>query len=414
MLTNISHNPFRILDVYADASQRQILANKGKRLALASVGKSTERLLDMPGFLPNINCDATAIEEAYKQLHLPTNKVKHVLMWMMRPDEESLCNALQNCKSDNIEQTISSFADYRLTIEGDQNAPLWLLHDLMFLNMLAGKYSDAYFYVSELSQRVDEWLRCTGCEIVGLRPSDLTQMFIDVAEQNGISIDIEERLIDIHRRLLELTEKVEKNPAFIFTLYKESLASLPLLKMAPGYLDSYYLDIANKIAKAIIDVCLYYTSDNNEYRFFSISKSKASELADYAESVMYGTSLAYDLQHLRDCINSDADGPYINPPSTEYSKIDRGCSIATIAFYILIAIILCILRFTCSSSESTRKHSYQTHIYSGYKTEDGKLPPLTEEQMEKLREMLHESMAKDVDASPSPTEHHSHHSHRNR
>ncbi len=80
----IEQNPFRILGVYANASRKEIVANKGKANAFLKVGKLVDYSLDLKGILPTIERTEAIINEADAHLSIAKEYIKYAQFWFVK------------------------------------------------------------------------------------------------------------------------------------------------------------------------------------------------------------------------------------------------------------------------------------------------------------------------------------------
>ena len=80
----INHNPYRVLGVYANASLREITANKTKLARYASVGRSVSFDADLDGILSPVDRTETSVEKAFADLSLEQDKLKYALFWFVK------------------------------------------------------------------------------------------------------------------------------------------------------------------------------------------------------------------------------------------------------------------------------------------------------------------------------------------
>lgn len=77
-------NPYRILGVYANAPQKDIVANKGKATAFLKVNKPVEFPLDLKGILPAPNRTLDLINEAEAHLAIAKEQIKYAQFWFLK------------------------------------------------------------------------------------------------------------------------------------------------------------------------------------------------------------------------------------------------------------------------------------------------------------------------------------------
>ena len=86
MLEIITNNPFRILGVYSNCKQTEIVRNVGKMKAYLNVGRSVEFPTDMQGLLPNLNRTLEITQAAQAAINLPNDKIRYALFWFCNAD----------------------------------------------------------------------------------------------------------------------------------------------------------------------------------------------------------------------------------------------------------------------------------------------------------------------------------------
>ena len=73
----VLQNPYRILGVYANATKKDIVANKGKATAFLKVNKTVEYPLDLKGILPATNRTLDLMNEAEAHLAIAKEQIKY-------------------------------------------------------------------------------------------------------------------------------------------------------------------------------------------------------------------------------------------------------------------------------------------------------------------------------------------------
>ncbi len=83
MLNTIVNNPFRLLGVYSNATQKEITANATKQKAFLKVNKTTSFPSDLSWKMGIPQRSAAAIENSQAQINLPDDKITHALFWFV-------------------------------------------------------------------------------------------------------------------------------------------------------------------------------------------------------------------------------------------------------------------------------------------------------------------------------------------
>lgn len=99
----ISHNPFRVLGVYCNASQREIQSNAARIKRFLEIGKQPSFQTDFNEVLPPIERTQEMVDKALSQISQPKEKLAFALLWFSKPRCEQHKNAealLRNNKAD--------------------------------------------------------------------------------------------------------------------------------------------------------------------------------------------------------------------------------------------------------------------------------------------------------------------------
>lgn len=108
----IEHNPFRMLGVPANATARDIAANKGK-MRLLDVGKDVVFPLDLsdisPRLLSPIERTIEKVSVAERDINLPQDKIKYALFWFAQPSDPLGKLAYDHMLQGNIEKAQEIF-----------------------------------------------------------------------------------------------------------------------------------------------------------------------------------------------------------------------------------------------------------------------------------------------------------------
>ena len=80
----VLQNPYRILGVYANATKKDIIANKGKATAFLKVNKPVEYPIDLKGILPTPNRTLDLMNEAEAHLAIAKEQIKYAQFWFLK------------------------------------------------------------------------------------------------------------------------------------------------------------------------------------------------------------------------------------------------------------------------------------------------------------------------------------------
>ena len=80
----VLQNPYRILGVYANASKKDIVANKGRATAFLKVNRPVEYPLDLKGILPAPDRTLDLMNEAEGHLAIAKEQIKYAQFWFLQ------------------------------------------------------------------------------------------------------------------------------------------------------------------------------------------------------------------------------------------------------------------------------------------------------------------------------------------
>lgn len=113
----ISLNPFRVLGVYCNASQREIQSNAARIKRFLEIGKQPSFKTDFNDVLPPIERTQEMVDKALSQISQPKEKLAYAFLWFARPRCEQHQRAeslLRNNKADEAcELLIHNCGDIR-------------------------------------------------------------------------------------------------------------------------------------------------------------------------------------------------------------------------------------------------------------------------------------------------------------
>ena len=81
-MKNFFENPYRIIGVLANASEKDLQQRKSKIQAFARIGKAIDSEFDF-SFLPAIERSSEQIERAFASIEQAQDKVNHALFWFI-------------------------------------------------------------------------------------------------------------------------------------------------------------------------------------------------------------------------------------------------------------------------------------------------------------------------------------------
>ncbi len=141
MIDIISSNPYRILGVYANASMREIVANRGKMSVFLKVGKAISFPLDLESELGPVNRTDETVTAADSRLTIESDKLKAAQFWFFN----------ENTQFDVIASKYLSNGDLSgaMTI-WQKKESMSSLQNLAISYLIKGQYREATTYLSKL------------------------------------------------------------------------------------------------------------------------------------------------------------------------------------------------------------------------------------------------------------------------
>lgn len=301
----VSHNPYRMLGVFADATLKEITANKTKSARYSSVGKTVSFDADLDALLSPMNRTAEGIEKAFADLSLPQDKIKYALTWFVKGGSiEGI--ALDHIKSGNYDkafeilqkkETWSSLLNQgalslaRKDVEGAVASITKLIHEEDYRNSFAASIGGEAFTINE-----DELAHSF---IDMLMAGNESPALLDIFEQNGEAAEddvyIRKKLTDapVSRIKAAITKAKGVNPddstaSYLAgkTLMDDTKEDLAKLRGICGE-DTIYSMTADSLAKQILQCGINYYNESLDDQYERIDK--AMELQKYALDIAEGS-----------------------------------------------------------------------------------------------------------------------------
>lgn len=223
----MEQNLFKILNVYADCSARELAASKARITAFTSVGIGVKDLVASMNEFEDTVRTVPGIQTAYNALQQPSNKVKYAISWFFKPEDDDLRDLLEN--TGDMLSITDAFENYYDKLDGNAVKPLWLLQDLMILNMRCGSITQCLKYAYEIFQYSQEWLSLISCETLHFSKHNMEVLFISQLNESGCEISpeqlcvyrIEQALNELGGTTMPLNE-LDEIIRYIENLYSEA------------------------------------------------------------------------------------------------------------------------------------------------------------------------------------------------
>lgn len=144
MIDIITNNPYRILGVFANASQREIAANKAKMNAFMRVGKKISFPTDAVSLLGNIDRTTDTMTDADSRISLEAGKLRAAQFWFVKKDPLDEM-AVKQLSEGNIDKAVETWSK-RTNMTSLQNLAVCYLikEDVSKATVCLSKLYDGY------------------------------------------------------------------------------------------------------------------------------------------------------------------------------------------------------------------------------------------------------------------------------
>ena len=295
----ILQNPYRILGVYANSSQKEIVGNKGKATAFIKVGKPIEFPLDLNGVLPPLSRTIEMFDEAEAHLAIAKEKLLYAQFWFLKKtplDDIAFNHLLQG----NLDEALSIWGKQDNPSSIQNRVVCYFIigditHALSLAKQLYVKCGDTYINNVDASSTLQ------------MSTSELEHLFLDaLGEDVGMMQLMEivsnaewksyigEKLVSpLISKISSEVERAKKVDHKIATARKDAgkklidntKESLKQLQSVLSRTDSQYQMIADKLGLEILQCGIDYYNNTEE----DDAAITAMNLQKYAQSVVVGT-----------------------------------------------------------------------------------------------------------------------------
>lgn len=320
-LSSIVNNPYRVLGVYSNASQKEITANARKIKRYIEVGKTISFPTDLDEFLPPVVRTVSSVDAAVSSLADPKDKFTSALFWFVNIDDiDSI--GLSNLSAGNISKAKDIFGK-----KDNWHSAL----NLTTLALIEGKFEDAIqmvtrsMHTTDFAVSLSKTIGVDGFEMYAVSSSkvyiDTLLKDIDLCEcralynvhgyENEDIAYIDELLVSRYTTLfneeINLAKNVKddslKSLSAAKRLKKATMQPLLEFRYLVGKSSSEYSMQADRIANQILQSSIdFYNSSIDRYAVYD-----AIELTEYALSIAVGSVKKERCQQNLDILNKIAD-----------------------------------------------------------------------------------------------------------
>ncbi|HMO40015.1 MAG TPA: hypothetical protein PKC76_11245 [Saprospiraceae bacterium] len=313
----IQDNPYRIAGILANASEREVVRQKGKITRYAPIGKQVKSEFDF-SFLPNVDrTDANAVNKAFSGIEQNQDKVSQSLFWFLKVnpfDETAITHLINGDKDKAIEiwekvtdgkevnsknyscfnnvGTLKLLGNSKEEIKAGIEAKIKLIESTSFANFVHTVADQTYTIDNQKQAEkfVDDLLK----QFKGkYSNTDTLKLFSNCngTTQKYLSQKFTEEPLHKIETQIESTKnkrKFNKSGAYEFgvKLFESCKADLATLKSLLGTSDLKYKMIADNLAKEVMQCGIEYFKELQEKKD---PTEEGLELLNYAKSIAIGS-----------------------------------------------------------------------------------------------------------------------------
>ena len=299
MIEIIEHNPFRILGVWSNSKQADIIRNVSKMKAYLNVGRAVEFPTDMSSVLPILTRTVQSAQSSQAAINLPNDKIRYALFWFCKADPVDEAG-LNNLASGDTEKAMSIFSKRDSFSSLVNRAVLSmilcdftkavgfyssLVHSLSFRDQFCNAICGDTFQITEEAFShfiLDELLN-------DINPITLLELVQDDGDKSYLKEKAVKEPLSIINGEITKTKNSSSSDATSFlrlgkALIKNTRSALASLKQIVGEDDIQYQSAADSLAKQILQCGINYFNKSEE----SNALDNALEIQQYALSIASG------------------------------------------------------------------------------------------------------------------------------
>lgn len=299
MIKAITHNPFRILGVYSNSPQKDIIANQGKLSAFLKVGRNISFSIDLSQYLPTLERTTEIVEQAKSDISIPKGRIEAGQFWFIKqtPLDEIAFNSLF---SGNDAKAIDVWT---------KKDDVFSLQNRVIFYLIKDEIGNAIKCAEKLYDNFSEELvKSIAGDTIKISKEDLIKNFVEqLCSNNQIPIrelqdaisTVEWKNILGEQTSLPLINHIENaisesekgkrgtsQDALLAgtKLMNETKSELIQLKQILGISDLKYQMIADRLGLQVLQCAINYFNDSEE----DDAAYKALTLQKYATSIVAG------------------------------------------------------------------------------------------------------------------------------
>jgi hypothetical protein len=308
----IQDNPYRIVGILANSSEKELQKQKSKITKYVSIGKQVDSELDFP-FLGSVNRSESSITKAFSGIEQNQDKVSHSLFWFLKSNtfDETAINYLvngdlekaidiwdkltngkevteKNFSCFNNIGTLKLLSDSKDEIKEALEAKIKLIESPSFVDFVHTVADKTYTIDNQkqIEKFVDDFLKQIKNKFSSSEAINLFSNCNGTTHKYLTQKFTEEPLHKIESQIetCKKNRKENKSKAYEFglNLYKKTKDDLTLLKSILGTSDLKYKALADQLANEIMQCGIDYfnkSQDNNSTENYLELSQKLTKLA---------------------------------------------------------------------------------------------------------------------------------------
>lgn len=318
-MKSIYENPFRIAGLFANASEREIVKQKGKLLRMAKIGRQQNAALDFPFMIEPDRTDITSVNNAFSKIEQNQDKLRHSLFWFVNGntfDETAINYLINGDKEKAIEiwekiingkevtsknyscfnnlGTIKLISDLKDEIKEGIEAKIKLIESSSFTDFVNAIVDQTY--KTENQKQIEIFVDDILKQFNGkYSSSDILTFFENC---NGATHEYltkkftEEPLLSVEAQIESCKKRRKENKGkaydFGLRLFANTKDDLSLLKTLFGTFDLKYKTVADQLANEIMQCGIDYFNESQENDSSEDYLKQAQELNETALSIAVG------------------------------------------------------------------------------------------------------------------------------
>ena len=274
----IAENPHRIIGIYANASAKEILANKSKASAYSKVGKEIVFPTDLACILSPLDRNMECFNEACAKISMPEDRLKYAQFWFLRTDEVDT-EAMEQLAMGDMDSALRLWGQHETASSLQNQILCYLLQQdlqtaIATAESLYEQYAETYLSIIGLSGSVHMTAETLSLRFVETlcRETDLKSVF-DCCQSSAWKEVLKSRIVqsisdELLREIDQFKSASQMDPESLKKagekLMKQTKSLLKSLREMISKEDLHYQMLADKVGMAVLDCCIQYVNTSAE------------------------------------------------------------------------------------------------------------------------------------------------------